>query len=58
MLRKLQRAYLKAEGDLEDGLTGLGDIQAGNVDIITHEQVKDWSQRLNETDELMRRWTK
>lgn len=58
ILRQLQRAYLKAEGDLEDGLSGLGDIQAGNVDIITHEQVKGWNDRLNETDELMKRWKK
>lgn len=58
VLRQLQRAYLKAEGDLEDGLTGLGDIQAGNVDIITHEQVKGWSERLTETDELMKTWKK
>lgn len=58
ILRQLQRAYLKAEGDLEDGLTGLGDIQAGNVDIITHEQVKGWDERLTETDELMKTWKK
>lgn len=58
VLRKLQRAYLKAEGDLEDGLTGLGEIQAGNVDIITHEQVKGWSERLTETDELIKTWKK
>ena len=58
VLRQLQRAYLKAEGDLEDGLTGLGEIQAGNVDIITHEQVKGWGKRLAETDELMKTWKK
>lgn len=58
VLRALQRAYLKAEGDLEDGLSGLGEIQAGNVDIITHEQMKDWNQRLRETDELMKQWKK
>lgn len=58
VLRQLQRAYLKAEGDLEDGLTGIGEIQAGNVDIITHEQVKSWNERLNETDELMKTWKK
>ncbi len=58
VLRKLQRAYLKAEGDLEDGLSGLGDIQAGNVDIITHEQIKAWNERLNEANELMKEWKK
>lgn len=58
VLRRLQRAYLKAEGDLEDGLTGLGDIQAGNVDIVTHEQVADWSDHMAETDRLIQKWKK
>lgn len=58
VLRALQRAYLKAEGDLEDGVSGLGDIQAGNVDVINHEQVTAWNRRLSETDELMNAWKK
>lgn len=56
VLHRLQRAYLKAEGDLEDGLTGLGEIQAGNVDIITHEQVADWGGHLAETEQLIQKW--
>lgn len=58
VLDQLRRAYLKAEGDLEDGVSGEGDIQAGNVDIIAHNQVEGWSERLRETDEVMKKWRK
>ncbi len=56
VLDGLRRAYLQAEGDLEDGVSGLGDIQAGNVDVVTHDQVDSWSQRLRETGEVMKKW--
>jgi cobaltochelatase CobN len=58
VLRKLQRTYLTAEGDLEDNLSGLGEIQAGNVDIITHEQVGTWKKRMEQTEELIKTWKK
>ena len=58
ILRRLQREYLKAEGDMEDGVSGQGEIQGGNVDIVTHDQVEDWAGRLQETEALIRRWNK
>lgn len=58
VMDQLRRAYLKAEGDLEDGVSGDGDIQAGSVDIVAHDQVESWSQRLQEADEVMKKWRK
>lgn len=58
VLRSLQREYLKAEGTLEDRISGEGEIQAGNVDIVTHEQVDQWNGRLAEMKELMDKWKK
>ena len=58
VLSRLRRAYLQAEGDLEDGVTGEGDIQAGNVEIVTHDGVDAWAERLKETDELIKKWKK
>lgn len=54
----LQREYLKAEGSLEDGLSGKGEIQAGSVDILSDSQVESWRSRLGETDKEIERWKK
>lgn len=56
VLAGLRRAYLRAEGDLEDGVSGLGELQGGSVDVISHEAVKEWSERLRETESVMKRW--
>ena len=53
-LRRLQSAYLRAEGDLEDGTSGLGEIQAGNVEIVDPARVEGWENRLMETEKLLR----
>lgn len=58
VLRGLRRVYLSAEGDLEDGISGLGEVQAGGVDIVTHGQAVGWGARMAETERLMDRWTK
>lgn len=58
VLQRLRRAYLQAEGDLEDGVSGLGELQAGNVDIIAHDQVDTWSARLKETEGVLDKWRK
>ena len=42
-----------AEGDLEDGASGLGEIQAGNVEIVDPTQVEGWAGRLKETEALL-----
>ena len=53
VLRRLQRAYLRTEGDLEDGVTGLGEIQAGNVEIVEPGMTERWAERLKETEALL-----
>lgn len=58
LLEKLRRAYLKTEARLEDGLNGLGEIQAGSVDIIADGQIADWKSRLAEADLEIERWKK
>lgn len=55
VLESLKRAYLQAEGDLEDGLSGLGEIQAGNVDIITDSGISTWAERLKSTDAVLKK---
>ncbi len=54
ILRRLQSAYLRAEGDLEDGVAGLGEIQAGNVEIVDSARVESWAERLRETEDLLK----
>ncbi len=56
VLGRLRRAYLQAEGDLEDGVSGEGDIQGGSVDVVSHRDMAQWSERLKETEEVMARW--
>lgn len=58
VLHRLRRTYLQAEGDLEDGISGLGEVQAGNVDIIAYGQVESWSKRLSETEKVIKKWQK
>lgn len=58
VLGQLRRAYLKAEGGLEDGVSGEGDIQAGNVEIVAHDQVAAWSNRLKEAETIIENWKK
>ena len=53
VLRRLQRAYLRTEGDLEDGVTGLGEVQAGNVEIVEPGMTERWAERLKETEALL-----
>lgn len=54
VLRRLRMAYLRAEGDLEDAVSGLGEIQAGSVDIVDPARVEGWADRLKETEELLK----
>ena len=54
VLKKLQSAYLMAEGDLEEGLSGAGDVQAGSVEIVTDSKVGSWAERLGATDDLLK----
>ncbi len=54
VLKKLKSAYLMAEGDLEEGLSGAGDVQAGSVEIVTDSKVGSWAERLGATDALLK----
>ncbi len=56
VLAALRREYLKMEGDLEDGVSGLGELQGGSVDVVTHEAVSDWATRLKEADAVIEKW--
>lgn len=56
ILRQLKLAYLEAEGDLEDGVSGEGDIQGGNVDIVSHQEVAGWAKSLEGVEEVMKKW--
>lgn len=58
VLNRLRCAYLQAEGDLEDNISGRGEIQAGNVDIIAHDQIEGWAKRIAETEGIIKKWQK
>lgn len=58
VLDKLRRDYLRTEASLEDGLSGLGEIQAGNVDIFTDGSVTEWKKRLSTADAEIEQWKK
>ena len=53
VLEKLKESYLKIEGDMEDGLESVGEIQGGNVDIINDADVEGWRERLVELESLI-----
>lgn len=58
VLRQLQKSYLKLEAGMEDRLSGLGEIQGGNVEIIPDQAVVEWKQRMQTADEEIKRWKK
>jgi Cobalamin biosynthesis protein CobN and related Mg-chelatases len=54
ILENLQMNYLTIEGDMESGLSGLGEIQAGNVEIIADDKVDLWKRNLSEIDSVIK----
>ncbi|WP_459129228.1 cobaltochelatase subunit CobN [Guggenheimella bovis] len=48
VLSRLKHAYLKVEGDLEDTMNGMGEVQGGTVEIVSYEQVTEWNERISE----------
>ena len=58
VINKLRRAYLKTEAALEDGMSGLGEIQSGSVDIITDDAVGEWRAHLDDADREIEQWKK
>jgi cobaltochelatase CobN len=45
-LENLKENYLIIEGDMEDGLESLGDIQGGIIEIINDADVEGWKEQL------------
>jgi cobalamin biosynthesis Mg chelatase CobN len=58
VLAELRKAYLKAEGNLEDGLCGRGEIQGGNVEIVADGAIAEWKERLQAADAEIKRCSK
>lgn len=54
VLERLRSSYLMIEGDMEDGVTGNGEIQGGSIEIIKEDQVEIWKKNLAEIDEYLR----
>lgn len=48
VLEKLKENYLIIEGDMEDVLESAGDIQGGNVELINHEEMDNWQEKLKD----------
>lgn len=51
VLARLKESYLEIEGDMEGSLESLGDIQAGEVEIITHREQDAWRENLRDAEE-------
>ena len=58
LLKQLQKDYLKTEANLEDGISGRGEIQGGSVEIVADEAVDSWKKRLAAADQEIERWKK
>ena len=58
ILIQLQKDYLKTEANLEDGISGRGEIQGGSVEIVADEAVDSWKKRLAAADQEIERWKK
>ena len=58
LLRQLQKDYLKTEANLEDGISGRGEIQGGNVEIVADGAVDSWKKRLVAADQEIEQWKK
>ena len=52
-LKALRDAYLQIEGDMEDGVSGKGEIQAGSIEIIDDSKVESWQERLRAVDSIL-----
>lgn len=58
VLNQLRRAYLKLEGDLEDGVSGNGEIQGGSIEIIADDAVASWKEQMKTADDAIASWKK
>ncbi len=53
LLEKLREIYSEIEGVLEDEILVPSDIQGGNIEIITYDQVGEWSNNLKEINKII-----
>jgi cobaltochelatase CobN len=52
-LRALREAYGEIEGILEDAL--VGDVQGGEIRVMTHEDVERWADAMKEVKDIWKR---
>ena len=53
VLNRLRETYLVIEGDMEGRTESRGDIQGGNVEIVTDQSVALWREQLGEIEEAL-----
>ncbi|MCL2045371.1 MAG: cobaltochelatase subunit CobN [Oscillospiraceae bacterium] len=53
VLERLKMNYLEIEGDIEEGLASVGDIQGGTVEILNDADIEAWSKQLEEIEKLI-----
>ncbi len=51
VLSRLKESYLEIEGDMEGSLESRGEIQAGEVEIVTHRDQQLWQENLRDVEE-------
>lgn len=56
LLNQMASIYLSLEGDLEEQVQGEGQIQAGEVTIVTQDMVPTWKASLKGTKQLISGW--
>lgn len=53
VLKDLKKNYLNLEGDMEGISDDLkGDIQGGNVEIVTYKNIENWKKKLSDFDDI------
>ena len=53
-LKGLKASYLQLEGEMEGRLGDVkGDIQAGNIEVVSPEDIKEWQNQLKEVAEVL-----
>lgn len=53
VLKRLQESYMRIESDMEEGMTGAGEVQGGEIEIQTHRQVQTWQKQMEEVDRVL-----
>jgi len=53
ILQELTYNYIDIEGDMEERLEGsVGEVQGGNIDIVTENQVEIWKNNLKDIEDI------